>query len=351
MQQTVERSSLTQIFPELNNQIEQLLLLLSQREKNVIESRFALGRPERATLEEIGHKFNVTRERVRQIEKNALQKLRRNIGAFKVCSINDMALEMLKEAGGLLKEDVLLSKILQQTNEDAAFKILFILSLDKRFDRRSNTIAYFPFFKLAEVDDNMIDQIASRTIHALKERNEVMGIAEIKKLHKSFQGTEYLSDASYISLFSIYKQFKVIDNGIGLITWKHIHPKTLRDKIFFILRESKKALHFIDISNQIIERKFDNKSVNLQAVHNELIRNDDFILIGRGIYALKEWGFTSGTVADVISEVLKGKSSLSEEVIIAEVLKRRKVKTITIILNLKNKSQFERVGRRQYKLK
>ncbi|HMR01199.1 MAG TPA: hypothetical protein PKA32_02305, partial [Candidatus Gracilibacteria bacterium] len=99
------------------------------------------------------------------------------------------------------------------------------------------------------------------------------------------------------------------------------------------------------------DANFDQKSVNLQAVHNELIRYGDFILIGRGIYALKEWGFSSGTVADIIEAILKGKEQMSEDEIIDAVLEQRQVKPITIILNLKNKSQFVRVGRKRYTLK
>ena len=133
--------------------------------------------------------------------------------------------------------------------------------------------------------------------------------------------------------------------------WKDINPRTLRDKIFYVLRKDHKPLHFVDIANSIVNENFDKKSLNLQAIHNELIRHEEFILIGRGIYALKEWGYSSGTVADIIGSILKTKKSLSEEEIINEVLKQRQVKNITIILNLKNKPQFTRVGRKQYALK
>ena len=100
----------------------------------------------------------------------------------------------------------------------------------------------------------------------------------------------------------------------------------------------------------LIKLKFDNKRINLQAVHNELIRHDQFVLIGRGIYALKEWGYVEGTVADIIKDVLKDGKAKSQDAIIKEVLKQRQVKKITIILNLKNKPMFERIGREQYKL-
>lgn len=334
----------------LSDQIEQLLLLLSERERFVIEKRFALEATEKSTLEEIGQHYNVTRERVRQIEKNALQKLRRNIVTFKANEINDLASDFLSAHGGIMKEDDLLSKVLQEKSDHSAFDVLFILSLDKRFERKGNTIAYYPFVKICELKDSLLDEIAQNTQSLLQERGDIMSLKEIRK-RLSKESYDYLADDSFISIYSIYKSFKIVDGGVGLITWKHIHPKTLRDKIFYILRDNKKPLHFIDISNSIIERKFDTKSVNLQAVHNELIRNDDFVLIGRGIYALKEWGYSSGTVADVITDILNEHGNLSEEEIINEVLKKRKVKSITIILNLKNKKQFVRIGRKRYTLK
>jgi len=64
------------IFNVLNLQIEDVLYTLSNREKEVIRLRFGLGDGYQRTLEEVGSVFNVTRERVRQIEAKALKKLR-----------------------------------------------------------------------------------------------------------------------------------------------------------------------------------------------------------------------------------------------------------------------------------
>lgn len=59
---------------ELKNSI---LACLTKREAEVIDLRFGLSSGCPATLEEIGNKFNVTRERIRQIEARALLKLRK----------------------------------------------------------------------------------------------------------------------------------------------------------------------------------------------------------------------------------------------------------------------------------
>lgn len=63
-------------FTLLHEQLMEVLLTLTEREQKVLRLRFGLddGRPR--TLEEVGKQFNVTRERIRQIEAKALRKLR-----------------------------------------------------------------------------------------------------------------------------------------------------------------------------------------------------------------------------------------------------------------------------------
>jgi hypothetical protein len=344
--------SLSPIVEQLRPQIEQMLLLLNQKEKHVIEERFDLNSRGRKTLEDIGNFYNVTRERIRQIEKTALSKLKRNIENFIVNGINDQAYAFLSENGGIAKADHLISFILKGGDEFSKASILLILSLDKRFEYISNTIRYFPYFKLNQLENDLIDKICIASIKLLNERKQLTDLKDVLEAVKA-SGVNYtgLNNKMILSTLFTNKEFKIVNDRIGLMEWRQINPRTLRDKIYFILRKSGKSLHFVDISNTIIQENFDKKNVNMQAVHNELIRHPDFVLIGRGIYALKEWGYEHGTVADIITQVLKEKESLSEAEIIEAVLVKRKVKPITIILNLKNKKQFVRVGRKQYSLK
>ncbi len=349
---TENNVQLNEIYSKLRDEVEQLLILLSERERYVIERRFALDKTDKATLEEIGHHYNVTRERIRQIENNALQKLRRNINNSVLSDINETAIELIKEAGGIMREDVMVSKLIKEKGGFTVSAILFILSLDGRFSRKTNTIHYLPHFSLAEFADRTVDKVCSKSLDHLNKTKDLVSISDIRKfLMRESEDLEIFEEDSLKSLYDIHKSFKVVDDSVGLITWKHIHPRTLRDKIFFVLRERNKPMHFVEIANTIVEKGFDKKNVNLQAVHNELIRYEDFILIGRGLYALKEWGYQPGTVADVIENILKEKGAMSEEDIISEVLKSRKVKKITIILNLKNSPRFTRVGRKQYNIK
>jgi len=66
----------TALDGDLSNEVERALEPLSEREKEVLRLRYGLGAEREYTLEEIGRHLSVTRERVRQIESRALQKLR-----------------------------------------------------------------------------------------------------------------------------------------------------------------------------------------------------------------------------------------------------------------------------------
>jgi hypothetical protein len=110
-------------------------------------------------------------------------------------------------------------------------------------------------------------------------------------------------------------------------------------------------MHFNEIAKAIKGSEFKRKNVTTQAIHNELIKDGRFVLIGRGIYALKEWGYAKGTVADIITDVLKKAGEpLHREEIVKRVLESRHVKETTILLNLQGKTQFKRVAKATYTL-
>ena len=137
----------------------------------------------------------------------------------------------------------------------------------------------------------------------------------------------------------------------GLVCWPEVNPKSIRDKTYLVLTKHGQPMHFSQISDHIKTSNFARRDVTVQAVHNELIKDPRFILIGRGIYALAEWGYTPGTVADIIIDVLREESPLHKDEIVKRVLKRRQVKTTTVILNLQEKDHFVRVAKATYKLK
>jgi hypothetical protein len=351
-----DADQLTGTLKELRTIVNNLLIVLSPKEKHIIENRFSLNDHPRATLEKIGREFGVTRERIRQIEKNALKKLQRNVNNTKLHILNQYANTVIQKFDGIATEEKLINEILKavpspETIDRNAIKLS--MQLDQNLEKDYNTINFRPHWKLKLISRKFINEVCTKTASFLSKKKDVVLIDDVvQHLQGALgHGDLRLSKQRVASSLELDRRIKVVKTGVGLASWRHINPKTLRDKILFVLRASKKPLHFVEIANRISDSSFDKKTVNVQAVHNELIRFDQFVLIGRGIYALKEWGYERGTVADVLKEVLREHGSLDRDKVIEEVLKHRQVKRITIILNLKNKDLFERVGRNMYTLR
>lgn len=336
---------------QLHDLVQNLLIVLSDKEKYIIKNRFALE-SKKQTLEEIGEHFGVTRERVRQIEKTALRKLERNAQNTNIKILTEFAKALLDKEGGVASDSFfkeLLMRILPNVSTQEIQDLHLALSLDSDIHFESNTLKYHPYWRSASVSDDLIKKTAVLATKTLQKSKHVLGMDKLtEKVNETLKTP--LPENTVANILRIAKDCKFTENGVGLYSWRHIHPRTLRDKIFFIFHREKKPLHFEKIAELILAGKFDSKRVNTQAVHNELIRNDNFILIGRGIYALKDWGYKTGTVADVVSEILSDGVPRSREEITKAVLDQRHVKTITIYLNLKNKNQFARVGRDKYTL-
>ncbi len=159
-------------------------------------------------------------------------------------------------------------------------------------------------------------------------------------------------DPAYINshkvIFSLLKAAKRIEQNKfghwGIHSWREIKPKTINDKIYLVLKNQDEPMHFSDIAGNINKISFDNKKANAATVHNELILDKKYVLVGRGLYGLKEWGYKDGTVTDVIEEILNNNGdAMTREEIIDKVLSKRLVKKATIILALMNKEKFNKI--------
>ncbi len=343
----------SQALSELNLQkiINDLFIVLSDKEKVVITKRFALDNKPRQTLERIGKSFLVTRERVRQIESSALKKLKRNISNTKLNLINSVAHEILDEHGGLLLEKSLISKILTKifhTSPVDGSIIKLALTIDDKINKIDPPKTFYPFWHKKSLSKEEIKAIADTAYKTLKKSSDTLAEKSlIEKVAGSFR-TKEIPPVRIVSAMEVDLRLKRIDDKWGLMEWRHVNPKSIRDKINIILKKTKKPLHFVEIANRIVNAGFDKKTITVQAVHNDLIRYDEFILVGRGLYALKEWGFEAGTVADVIAKILQDDGPLSKKDIVKKVLAQRDVKVGTISLNLQKSPAFVRVGRAVY---
>jgi len=334
--------------------IEDMFMVLTAKEKEVIIKRFSLDNKPKQTLEKIGQSFSVTRERIRQIEKIALGKLRRTVENTKLHQINKIAREILEKNGGLLLEDRLVSETLNrilsgQTVDSNIIKLA--LNINPEIVKMEKTNLFRPFWRLNTIPLEMVKNIIDSGIAILNKKGDVMADEQIAAAIIDYSDKTKKAEGSLVlSGLEVDKRIKRVKEGYGLVSWRHINPRSIRDKAYIVLKKGSNPLHFVEIANKIAESGFDKKVVTTQAVHNELIRYDQFVLVGRGLYALKEWGYKKGTVADVIEDLLKKKSPMTKQEIIAGVLKQRQVKKGTISLNLQKNPKFVRVGRAVYKI-
>jgi hypothetical protein len=337
----------------LQSLLDDLFMVLTEKESMVIKRRFALQGHPKQTLEKIGKHFKVTRERIRQIEGIALSKLRRTVRTTKLNDVNEMAKSILRVNGGVMREDDLISQVLKRmpssTDLDGAvLRLSFSIDTDMNTSGHSGT--FLPFWRLDSLAMEDISVIVENMVKILKKRRSCMKKDE---LISSVQALNLFKDRMpsrelITSCMAIDERLREIDEGWGLTEWRFVRPRSIRDKVEIVLRKAGVPLHFMEIANRIREARFDHKNVTVQAVHNELIRYPQFVLVGRGLYALREWGYEPGTVADVIEAILKEKGPLSKKEIIAEVAKQRTVKVGTISLNLQKMPYFVRVGRAVY---
>lgn len=339
----------------LKEVIEDMFLVLTEKEKDVIVKRFSLNNKPRQTLDKIGKHYSVTRERIRQIENIALNKLRRTVSNTKLRLVNRLAKDFVVQDGGVMLELDIINKILQNiyTTSQIDGKII-VLSLncdiDLKKSPRTNTTDAFWMLKEIKLGD--IRKITEAGLSVLKKHGDIMTedqiISSVQNL--TLFNNKTISNSLIISCLKTDKRARLVEGKWGLMEWRHVNPRSIRDKAEIVLDKAKKPLHFVEIANRISEIGFDKKVVTVQAVHNELIRYDQFVLVGRGLYALAKWGYEPGTVADVIEKLLDKSGPMSKKQIVEEVLIQRNVKIGTISLNLQKNPHFVRVGRAVYDL-
>lgn len=333
---------------DLQVSVDDILAIIDhEREREIITRRFGLY-DRRETLEQIGELLGITRERVRQLEKAILSKLKAATENGKVATIGSLEkiiIRKLTDLGRVARVQDLTDSLLGSTSSqiDRA-RVAFIAELAPNLTVIEGNDSYFHSVGIREYgDDKKIRNEVDKIVATVKKNGEPLTIEELhEKL--SYEHPNYVR-----ALASISKLLAHLKDNWGLVKWPTVNPRNIRDKIYVILAENGKPMHFSEISKSIKGSSFKRKDVTTQAIHNELIKDSRFVLIGRGIYALSGWGFSRGTVADIIADVLKNSPSpLHRDEIVKRVLKSRQVKETTILLNLQSKDQFKRVAKATY---
>ncbi len=324
------------------NITKRLLTALPERAKLVVTKRYGLDKNnERMTLEAIGEMYSITRERVRQIEHAALQNIRKSAYYKQEKASFDELNATVHELGGIISEDELLN--LFGKDESAKNHLHFLLVVGDTFKKEKED----PEFKHRW----HVDAVLAKKVHEA-----------LRKLYKNLNDDDLVPESEMISTFldslkdvnekykneEVAKRWLNISKHIsknplgewGKTSSQNVKTKGIRDYAFLAMRKHGSPIHFRDIA-KLIEKLF-NKKAHIATTHNELIKDKRFVLVGRGLYALTEWGYASGVVKDVIQKMIKKHGPLTKEEIIQKVLKERYVKENTILVNLQNSKIFRK---------
>ena len=289
---------------------KRLLQSLPVRARDIISGRFGLnGTGHKMTLESIGKKYGITRERVRQIENYSINVIKKSKEYQKENESFAELKDIMTKLGGIISEDDLLNYF--SKDREVQSHVHFMLVVGESFSKEKEDSE---FKHRWHIDKNLANKIHE----------------SLKKLYSSLSDDELVSEPEMVSNFleyikdlseehkneEIIKRWLSISKNIGrnpLGEWgkaksSNVNAKGMKDYAYLIIRRHGSPIHFREVARLITE--VFNKKAHVATTHNELIKDPRFVLVGRGLYALKEWGYSTGVVRDVIKEIIEKRGPL-----------------------------------------
>ncbi len=327
---------------------KKLVKILPQRSQDVITKRYGIGTSsDHMTLEAIGKEYGITRERVRQIEENSLATIRKSEEFKKTQDIFSELHNLMIELGTLVSEIELLDHL--SKNEGIRNNLHFLFVLGNEF-KKSKEDDHFKHRWYVDTQIAEKIEIAIKTLYKEMSKDALISDSDISEsLFRHIEGIspEYKKEEVIRRWLNISK--KIGRNPLG--EWgraesPNINVKGIRDYAFLVIRRHGSPIHFREVAEQI--NKLFDKKAHVATCHNELIKDARFVLVGRGLYALTDWGYASGVVRDVIRNIIVKHGPLTKDEIITKVLKERYVKENTILVNLQNQKSFKKDKQGKY---
>jgi len=321
---------------------------LSPKTKDIFDRRFGVktGSPE--TLEAIGKTLGITRERVRQIEEAGFSHVRKNNKEALDAIYTDFA-NYFKEQGGFKKEENVLEELGGKNQKPY---VLFLLTLGDQFSRVCEKKDYGYFWSDLSSAQTKVKDGLNSLVGAMQKIGKPI---PKKDFYATVAKNQGLSEKATLSYLEVSKRIMPDKEGnLGLAEWPEIKPRGVKDKAFLVFKKHGKPLHFTKVAEMIdsLEYNMPNKKTYPQTVHNELIKDGRFVLVGRGTYALSEWGYVPGTIKDIITKVLEENNQpIHKDELVTKVLAQRLVAKNTVLMNLNNKKHFEKDLNDKYFLK
>lgn len=321
---------------------KQLLSVLPKRAADVITKRYGIGGDaKKLTLEAIGESYEITRERVRQIENFALATIRKSDIFKEQAPMFEELRKVMISMGGLVPEHDFLTKV--SPDKSTQNHVHFLLVLGDLFVKHKEDS---DFSHRWSVDHDTTDKIheslrklySSLADDELVEESKMVDrfLTHLKDVSEEYKDEEILR--RWLSLSKKIGKNPMGDWGIA--DSPNVSARGVRDYAFLVLRKHGSPMHFTEVARAIGEHF--NKRAHIATTHNELIKDKRFVLVGRGLYALSEWGYSTGVVRDVIAEVIKKNGPLTREEIVEKVMRERYVKPNTILVNLQNPKYFKK---------
>jgi len=318
-----------------------LLSTLPDRVRRVLTDRFGLqGAGKGRTLEAIGKEYGITRERIRQIESGGIASVRDSESyTVHARTLEDLK-KVIQDLGGVLSESTILASV--PKNEAERNHVIFILTVGHQFtDKREDV----DFHRRWHVDASLAESVET----ALTELYEAVESASLlpqdeflAQFAKSLKAAGVKNRDEEVMLRWLGISKRLGKNPLG--EWgrtesPHVRIKNTRDFAYLTLKRHGSPMHFTEVAKGI--RELFRREAHPATTHNELIKDGRFVLVGRGLYALKEWGYAPGVVREVIRNILERDGALSRDEIIDRVKRERYVKDATIVVNLQH-SEFKR---------
>lgn len=324
---------------EIKKIVEKLVESLSDRSKDIVLSRFGIGKEDYETLEAIGQRYGITRERVRQIEADALKHILSPSNEQLIKPVIASLSEFIKSRGGVMEETEIKREFALASfdcKSDSVQKYegatMLFLNLGN-FIRTKEDENFWPRWAVDNASLKVQEGAVMHLVSQFKKDKKTSNFDTVLSFGKKYNSVlnkdivlSYLASAKNVS--------KNAFGEWGISGWSEISPRGVRDKAYLVMKRFQKPMHFTQVAEEINKSSFSKRVALPQTVHNELIKDERFVLVGRGLYALKDWGYETGTVKDVIKSVLASSGPMDRENIVKAVLSKRMVKPSTIVLNL-----------------
>ena len=321
----------------------------NERARDVLVRRYGLSKTSPETLESVGQSYGITRERVRQIENHAVKTIRKSENYKEASAELKEIAGVIDALGGIVSQSELLD-LLARRNEER-YHVLFLLAVGEEFERKKEGNEFVHHWYLDEAHASNVRKALENLYSALTD-TVVLPEEEIISLYrKELEKESSVHDDEEVLLrwLSLYKRIGRNPLGEwGKATSPSVHVKGMRDFAYLTLKRHGSPMHFSEVA-QKVEELFSRKA-HIATTHNELIKDPRFVLVGRGLYALQEWGYAKGVVKDVIRQLLEEHGPLTKSEIIERVKRERYVKDNTISVNLQDTSVFEGLDDGRYSL-